>query len=69
LLWTSFGEKERTWANKARLVGLFEIDLKTLQHNILVEFLNNSNLDLKHNQGYVGGGIENYKQAYVGKSL
>jgi hypothetical protein len=25
LLWTSFGEEEKTWANKAGLVDLFEV--------------------------------------------
>jgi hypothetical protein len=41
LLWTSFGEEERAWANKARLVNLFEIEWKTPHQNILVEFFNN----------------------------
>ncbi len=48
LLWTSFGKEERAWVNKARLVGLFEIEWKTPCHNILVEFLNNWKLDPKH---------------------
>jgi hypothetical protein len=48
-LWTSFGE-EGARANKARLVGLFEIEWKTPHHNILVEFLNNCKLDLEHNK-------------------
>jgi hypothetical protein len=43
LLWTSFGKEEKTWANKAGLVGLFEVEWKTPHHNILVEFLNNWN--------------------------
>ncbi len=43
MLWTSFGEEERNWANRASLVGLFEIEQKTPGHNILVEFLNNRN--------------------------
>jgi hypothetical protein len=41
LLWTSFGEEEKAWANKAGLVDLFEVEWKTPCHNILVEFLNN----------------------------
>jgi len=36
--------------NKVKLVGLFEIEWKTLRHNILVEFLNNWKLDPKHNR-------------------
>jgi len=47
-LWSNFGTKEKTWANRARLVGLFEIEWKTPHHNILVEFLNNWKLDLEH---------------------
>jgi hypothetical protein len=50
LLWTSFGEEEIAWANRARLVGLSEIEWKTFHHNILVEFLNNWKLDPKHNR-------------------
>jgi hypothetical protein len=38
LLWTSFGEEKRTWANKARLIGLFEIEWKTPCHNIMLNF-------------------------------
>jgi hypothetical protein len=49
LLWTSSREKERAWANKVGLVGMFEIEWKTPRHNILVEFLNNQMLDIKHN--------------------
>jgi hypothetical protein len=49
LLWTSFGEEERTWANKG-LVGLFEVEWKIPCHNILVEFLNNWKLDSEHNR-------------------
>ncbi len=49
MLWTSFGEEERNWANRASLVGLFEIEWKTPCHNILVEFLNNQKLDFEHN--------------------
>jgi hypothetical protein len=49
LLWTSSREEDRAWANKARLVGMFEIEWKIPRHNILVEFLNNWKLDLKHN--------------------
>jgi hypothetical protein len=41
LLWISFREEERAWANKVQLVGLLEIEWKTFHHNILVEFLNN----------------------------
>ncbi len=40
----------KTWANKARLVGLFKIEWKTPHHNILVEFLNNCKLDHEHNK-------------------
>jgi hypothetical protein len=40
LHWTSSRKEERTWANKAGLVGLFEVEWKTLRHNILVDFLN-----------------------------
>jgi hypothetical protein len=40
-VWTSFRVEEKAWANKARLVGLFEVEWKTPCHNILVEFLNN----------------------------
>ncbi len=50
LLWTSSKKEERTWANKARLVGLFEIEWKTHGHKIIVEFLNNQKLDPKHNK-------------------
>jgi hypothetical protein len=49
LLWTSFG-KERKWANKIDLVGLFKIQWNTPCHNILVELLNNWKLDSKHNR-------------------
>ncbi len=48
MLWTSFGEEERAWANKAGLVGLFEVEWITPRHNILVEFLNNWKLDFEH---------------------
>jgi hypothetical protein len=41
LLWTNFGEEEKAWANKARIVSMFEIEYKTPRHNILVKFLNN----------------------------
>jgi hypothetical protein len=44
LLWTSSGEEKRAWANRARLVGMFEIEWKTPHHNNLVEFLNNLKL-------------------------
>jgi hypothetical protein len=50
LLWTSFGEEERAWANRARLIGPFEIEWKTFHHNIMVEFINNWKLDLEHNK-------------------
>jgi hypothetical protein len=49
LLWTSSKKEERAWANKARLVNMFEIDWKTPRHNIMVEFMNNWKLDLEHN--------------------
>jgi hypothetical protein len=26
LLWTSFGKEEKAWANRAGLVGMFEIE-------------------------------------------
>jgi len=48
LLWTSSGEEERAWENKVGLIGLFEIEWKTPQHNILVEFLNNWKLYPEH---------------------
>jgi hypothetical protein len=48
LLWTSSGEEERACENKVGLIGLFEIEWKTPQHNILVEFLNNWKLDPEH---------------------
>ncbi len=38
MLQTSSRKEERKWANKARLVGLFEIEWKTPCHSILVEF-------------------------------
>ncbi len=41
LLWTNFREEEKAWANKARIVGMFEIEWKTPCHDILVEFLKN----------------------------
>jgi hypothetical protein len=50
LLRTSFGKEEKAWANKTRLIGLFEVEWKTPRHNILVEFLNNWKLDFKHNK-------------------
>ncbi len=49
-LWTSSRKEERAWANIIGLVGLFEIEWKTLHHNILVEFMNNWKLDPKHNK-------------------
>jgi hypothetical protein len=50
LLWTSFGGEEKAWANKARLVGIFEIEWKKPCRNILVEFLNNWKLDPEYNK-------------------
>ncbi len=50
LLWTSFGEEEKAWANKAGLVGTFEIEWKKPCLNILVEFLNNWKLDPQYNK-------------------
>jgi len=50
LLSKSFKGEERTWANNANLVGLFEVEWKTLHQNILVEFLNNWKLDFEHNR-------------------
>jgi hypothetical protein len=50
LFWTNFGEENRAWANKVGLVSLFEIELKTPHHNIVVEFLSNWKLDLEHNR-------------------
>jgi hypothetical protein len=38
LLWTSFGEEEKTWANITRLVGLFDIEWKTPHQNNIVKF-------------------------------
>jgi hypothetical protein len=49
ILWISFG-KERKWANRAGLVGLFKVEWKIPCHNIMVEFLNNWKLDSKHNR-------------------
>jgi hypothetical protein len=43
-------KKKRAWANKARLVGMFEIEWRTPPHKIMVEFLNNWKLDSKHNR-------------------
>jgi hypothetical protein len=50
LLWISFGEEERTWANRIGLLGLFEVEWKAPRHNILVEFLSNWKLDFEHNK-------------------
>ncbi len=50
MLWTSFGEEEKAWANIARLVSMFDIEWKTPYHNILVKFLNNWKLDLEYNK-------------------
>jgi hypothetical protein len=44
------GKEKRAWANIARFLGLFEVEWKTLHHNILVEFLNNWKLDFEHNR-------------------
>jgi hypothetical protein len=41
LLWTSSGKEEKAWENRVKLVSMFEIEWKSPQHNILVEFLNN----------------------------
>ncbi len=48
LLWINFKKEKRTWANRACLLGLFEVKWKTPRHNILVEFLNNWKLDSEH---------------------
>ncbi len=40
-LWTSSREEEKSWSNRARLVGLFEVEWKTPRHNILVGFFIN----------------------------
>jgi hypothetical protein len=45
LLWTSFVEEKKAWANKARVGGMFKIEWKTSRHNILVESLNHWKLD------------------------
>ncbi len=50
MFWTSSGEEERAWANRAGLVGLFKVEWKTPHHNILVELLNNWKLDFEHNK-------------------
>jgi len=50
LFWINFKEEERTWANRAELIGLFEIQWKTPFHNILVKFTNNWKLDPEHNK-------------------
>jgi hypothetical protein len=42
--------EKKAWANRARLVGLFEIEWKAFCQNILVEFLNNWKLDPKYNR-------------------
>jgi hypothetical protein len=61
LLWTSYGEKEKAWANIIRFVGLFKIEWKTPCHNILVEICNNWKLDPKHNRIKVMLGEEQRK--------
>jgi hypothetical protein len=58
LLWTSFGEVEKTYANRTGLVGLFEVEWKTPHHNILVKSLNNWKLDFEHNKIKVMWGQE-----------
>jgi hypothetical protein len=50
LLWISFGEEDRAWANRIGLVGMFDIEWNTPRHNILVEFLNNWKLDPECNR-------------------
>ncbi len=50
MLWKSFGKEEKAWVNRARLIGLFEIEWKTPCRNILVEFLNNWQLNPKPNK-------------------
>jgi hypothetical protein len=50
LLWTSFGEEDRAWANRVGLVGMFDIEWKTPRHNIPIEFLNNWKLDPEYNK-------------------
>ncbi len=58
LFGTTSRKEKGAWANKARLVGMFEIEWKTPPHNIMVEFLNNWKLDSKHNRikDMLGGG-------------
>jgi hypothetical protein len=46
-------DKERTWANRVGLVGLFEVEWKTHHHNILVKFLNNWKLNYEHNKNKI----------------
>jgi hypothetical protein len=41
LLWTSFREEEKAWANRVGLIGLFEVEWKTPRHNIMVGFFIN----------------------------
>jgi hypothetical protein len=60
-LWTSFGKEEITYANIARLVGLFEVEWKTSHHNILVELMNNWKLEYEHNRIKVMLGEEQKK--------
>jgi hypothetical protein len=50
LFWTSSGKEKRTWVNKTRLVGMFEIEWKTPHHNILLKFMNNWKIDHEHNK-------------------
>jgi hypothetical protein len=49
-IWTSSRKEEKAWANKARLVGMFEMKWKTFCHNILVEVLNNYKINIEHNK-------------------
>jgi hypothetical protein len=36
MLWTTYGEEEKKWANKLGLVGMFKVEWKTPHHNIFV---------------------------------
>jgi len=50
LIWTSFREEDKAWANRAGVVSMFKIEWKTPRHNILVEFLNKWKLDSEQNK-------------------
>jgi hypothetical protein len=39
-MWKNMGDSEQTWASKARLVTLLDIEWNELNHDNLVEFLN-----------------------------